>query len=279
MDHHTDDAGLSAWALPGIPEVTAGDDLAALIGAALADHARSQPHRGLRDGDVLVITSKILSKAEGRILRAEDREEAITRETVRVVASRPRAEGPGMTRIVENRLGIVGAAAGVDASNTAEGTVLLLPEDPDASAEAIRAALSRRFGVGLGVIVSDTLGRAWRVGQTDLAIGAAGIRVLHDHRGGTDSHGRPLEATQIAVADELAAVGDLVKGKASGRPVAVVRGAGHLVEREELPTPGARSLVRTGPGDMFRMGTDEAIAEGYRRAKEELPRTASTRES
>ncbi len=133
-----------------------------------------------------------------------------------MVASRPRAEGPEMTRIVENRLGIVGAAAGVDASNTAEGTVLL-PEDPDASAEAIRAALSRRFGVGLGVIVSDTLGRAWRMGQTDLAIGAAGVRVLHDHRGGIDGHGRPLEAPQIAVADELAAMGDLVKGKAAGR--------------------------------------------------------------
>lgn len=266
MDHHTDDAGLSAWALPGIPEISPGDELAALIGDALAEHAEARPERMPQEGDVLVITSKILSKAEGRIIRAEDREEAITQETVRVVASRPRAEGPGMTRIVENRLGIVGAAAGVDASNTAEGTVLLLPEDPDASAEAIRAALSRRFGVGLGVIVSDTLGRAWRMGQTDLAIGAAGVRVLHDHRGGMDGHGRPLEATQIAVADELAAMGDLVKGKASGRPVAVIRGAGHLVEREELPTPGARALVRTGPGDMFRLGADEAMAEGYRRA-------------
>lgn len=270
MDHHADDAGLAAWALPGIPEITPGTDLSVVIAEALAAYSASRPERALRDGDVMVITSKILSKAEGRIVQAADREEAITRETVRVVASRPRAEGEGYTRIVENRLGIVGAAAGVDASNTAEGTVLLLPEDPDASAERLRAALSRRFGVALGVVVSDTLGRAWRMGQTDLAIGAAGVRVLHDHRGGTDSHGRPLEATQIAVADELAAMGDLVKGKAAGRPVAVIRGAGHLVEREELPTPGARSLVRTGRQDMFRMGTDEAIAEGYRRAQEEF---------
>lgn len=270
MDHHTDDAGLAAWALPSIPEITPGTDLAVVIAEALVAHSSSRSERALRDGDVLVITSKILSKAEGRILRAEDREEAITRETVRVVASRRRPQGEGYTRIVENRLGIVGAAAGVDASNTAEGTVLLLPEDPDASAERLRAALSARFGVVLGVVVSDTLGRAWRMGQTDLAIGAAGVRVLHDHRGGVDSHGRPLEATQIAVADELAAMGDLVKGKAAGRPVAVIRGAGHLVEREELPTPGARFLVRTGSQDMFRMGTDEAIAEGYRRAQEEF---------
>lgn len=263
-DHLAADEGLTGWAPSGIPEIMSGDDLAGLIGDALAADGRMRPARVLRPGDLLVVTSKILSKAEGRVVQAADREEAITRETVREVASRPRVDGSGRLRIVENRLGIVGAAAGVDASNTTEGTVLLLPEDPDASAERLRAALSLRFGVALGVIVSDTLGRAWRTGQTDIAIGAAGVRVLHDHRGGTDSHGRALEATQIAVADELAGFGDLLKGKASGRPVAVIRGAAHLLT--ETPGEGARALVRTGPQDMFRLGTDEAMAEGYRRA-------------
>lgn len=264
-DHGTGDDGLAIWALAGVPEVRAGDDLAALIGEALAADAEARRERRLRDGDILVITSKIMSKAEGRIVHADDREAAITSETVRVVASRRRKNGTGSTRIVENRLGIVGAAAGVDASNTAEGTVLLLPEDPDASAEQIRNVISERFGVAIGVVVSDTLGRAWRVGQTDIAIGAAGLRVLHDHRGGIDAGGRPLDATQVAVADELAAAADLVKGKASGRPVAVVRGAGHLLQREGSPSR-ARDIVRTGPDDMFRLGVDEAMAEGYRRA-------------
>ncbi len=263
-DHHASEDGLQAWALPGLPEIHPGDDVAELISRALVTHAGLRPERRPQPGDVLVITSKILSKAEGRIVQAADREDAITRETIREVASRPRADGAGRTRIVENRLGIVGAAAGVDASNTAAGTVLLLPEDPDASAEMIRRTLSETFDAALGVIISDTLGRAWRTGQTDIAIGAAGVRTVHDHRGGTDGHGRALEATQIAVADELAAMGDLVKGKASGHPVAVIRGAAHLVHPG--PTPGARTLVRTGDQDMFRLGTEEAMAEGYRRA-------------
>lgn len=264
-DHGADSEGLAVWALPGIPEVRPGDDLSLLITEALQRQAESRTERALRGGDVLVITSKVMSKAEGRIIRAADREGAITRETVRLVASRPRVNQPGVTRIVENRLGVVGAAAGVDASNTEEGTVLLLPENPDASAEVIRAAIAERFGVAVGIVVSDTLGRAWRVGQTDIAIGASGLRVLHDHRGGSDAGGKPLEATQIAVADELAAAADLVKGKASGLPVAVVRGARHLVT--DTPGAGARALVRTGPDDMFRLGTDEAMAEGYRRAR------------
>lgn len=263
-DHGAGDDGLEIWSLAGMPEVQPGADLAAMIAEALIREGSRRPDRQPRDGDVLVITSKILSKAEGRIVLAEDREEAITSETVRVVASRARQNGDGFTRIVENRLGIVGAAAGVDSSNTDEGTVLLLPEDPDASAELLRAALADLLGVSLGIVISDTLGRAWRVGQTDIAIGAAGLRVLHDHRGGVDANGRALDATQVAVADELAGAADLVKGKASGRPVAVVRGAGHLLTGGA--SEGARSVVRTGPGDMFRMGTDEALAEGYRRA-------------
>ncbi|MFJ1867842.1 coenzyme F420-0:L-glutamate ligase [Streptomyces sp. NPDC088097] len=229
-------------ALPGIPEVRPGDDLAALIAAAAPD---------LRDGDVLLVTSKIVSKAEGRIVRADSREEAIDAETVRVVARR------GPLRIVENRQGLVMAAAGVDASNTEPGTVLLLPEDPDASAAALRGGLRERLAVDVGVVVTDTFGRPWRAGLTDVAIGAAGVRVLDDLRGATDGHGNPLSSTVVATADELAAAGDLVKGKAAGLPVAVVRGLGHL--RGEGST--ARDLVRAAADDMFRLGTSEAVRE------------------
>ncbi|KOV90987.1 F420-0--gamma-glutamyl ligase [Streptomyces sp. NRRL B-1140] len=227
----------------GIPEVTAGDDLAKLIAAA---------GPGLADGDVLLVTSKIVSKAEGRIVRAADREAAIDAETVRVVARR------GALRIVENRQGLVMAAAGVDASNTPSGTVLLLPEDPDASARAIREGLRDALGVDVGVVVTDTFGRPWRSGLTDVAIGAAGVRVLDDLRGGTDAYGNPLSATVVATADELAAAGDLVKGKASGLPVAVVRGLGHLVSRGD-DGEGARAMVRGARDDMFRLGTSEAV--------------------
>ncbi|MEJ1089869.1 coenzyme F420-0:L-glutamate ligase [Microbacterium sp. Mu-80] len=243
---------ISVWALPGIPEVQSGDDLAALILAALDETP-------LEDGDVLVVTSKIVSKAEGRIVQAEDREAAITAETVRVVATRPRADG-GMTRIVQNRLGIVGAAAGVDASNTAFGTVLLLPLDPDASARHLARALRAATGAEIGVIVSDTLGRPWRDGQTDIAIGAAGVHVFDRLSGEVDSAGRPLVVTLPCIADELAAAGDLVKGKLSGCPVAVVRGMGRIVGRLELP--GAASIVRDAAKDMFRLGADEAYRMG-----------------
>ncbi|WP_250446253.1 coenzyme F420-0:L-glutamate ligase [Actinotalea sp. C106] len=246
---------LTVWAPDGVPEVAPGDDLAALLGEALAT---GHPDGPPVDGDVLVVTSKVVSKAEGRVVAAADREAAITAETVRVVASR---EHPGgVTRIVENRLGLVMAAAGVDASNTPEGTVLLLPLDPDASARALRRTLEARFGVRLGVLVSDTAGRPWRHGQTDLAIGAAGVRVIEDLRGGVDTHGRPLAVTMAAVADELAAAAELVKGKTAGRPVAVVRGSGHVTPEDG---PGARALVRLGPEDMFAQGTAEAYAAGW----------------
>ncbi|MFE2411964.1 coenzyme F420-0:L-glutamate ligase [Kitasatospora sp. NPDC059408] len=225
----------------GLPEIEAGADLAALIAKAGT----------YEDGDVLLVTSKIVSKAEGRLLHAVDREAAIDAETVRVVARR------GPARIVENRNGFVMAAAGVDASNTAPGTVLLLPEDPDASARALRAALQRLTGRRLAVVVTDTFGRPWRNGLTDVAIGAAGLSVLEDHRGRTDSHGNELVLTVTATADELAAAGDLVKGKAGGVPVAVVRGLGHLVTAED--GEGTRPLVRPAADDMFRLGTSEAL--------------------
>ncbi|WP_243730340.1 coenzyme F420-0:L-glutamate ligase [Nesterenkonia salmonea] len=252
---------VTVWAVPKIPQVQPGDDLTALICTAVGEAE-------LHHGDILVVTSKIVSKAEGRIVQAENREAAITAETLRAVASRPRADGEGLTRIVENRLGIVCAAAGVDASNTAPGTVLLLPQDPDASAAAMRSGIRQRLGVEVGVLISDTLGRAWRVGQTDAAIGSSGVRPLHDHRGGSDSAGRALAVTESAVADEICAMADLVKGKSSGLPVAVVRGLDHLLDPE---APGARALVRTGDQDMFRLGTDEAIAEGFRRAQDGEP--------
>ena len=248
-------AVLEVWALPGIPEVTPGDDLVALITDAVA--LSGIP---LRDGDVLVITSKIVSKAEGRIVAADDREAAITAETVRIVATRERAGG-GVTRIVQNRLGIVGAAAGVDASNTAAGTVLLLPEDPDASARQIAAALRAQADAEIGVIISDTLGRPWREGQTDIAIGAAGVHVFDDLKGKVDSAGRPLIVTLPCIADELAATGDLVKGKLSGSPVAVVRGMQRVVGGLHLP--GAASIVRSPERDMFRLGADEAYRAGF----------------
>ncbi|MCX2185586.1 coenzyme F420-0:L-glutamate ligase [Streptomyces sp. SKN60] len=236
------------WALDGLPEVAAGDDLAKLIASATAG-----PGAGLVDGDVLLVTSKIVSKAEGRVIAAADREAAIDAETVRVVARR------GALRIVENRQGLVMAAAGVDASNTPAGTVLLLPEDPDASAARIRAGLRETLGVDVGVVVTDTFGRPWRNGLTDVAIGAAGVRVLDDLRGATDSHGNELNVTVTATADELAAAGDLVKGKAAGRPVAVVRGLPHVVAPDDQA--GARALVRDAADDMFRLGTSEAVRE------------------
>lgn len=243
---------LQIWALGGIPEVTAGTDLVATIADAAGET--------LRDGDILVVTSKIVSKAEGRMIAADDREDAITGETVRVVASRTSPTGH-TTRIVENRLGIVSAAAGVDASNTPHGTVLLLPSDPDASARALATGLRSLLGVKVGVIVSDTLGRAWREGQTDSAIGAAGVHVFEDLRGRTDAEGRPLVVTMPCVADEIASASDLVKGKASRMPVAVVRGRADLVGTLDLP--GARSIVRDPERDMFRLGADEAYAEGF----------------
>ncbi|MBN9151255.1 MAG: coenzyme F420-0:L-glutamate ligase [Cryobacterium sp.] len=249
-------SSFSGWGVEGIPEIAAGDDLAAIIARAVVSDGASP----LEDGDILVVTSKIVSKAEGRQIVAADREDAITAETVRVVASK--AHAGGVTRIVENRQGLTLAAAGVDSSNTPEGMVLLLPVDPDASARSICAALRLATGLRLGVIISDTLGRPWRLGQTDIAIGAAGVRVLNDLRGSHDAGGRRLDATVIAIADELAAAADLVKGKASGMPVAVIRGLGRFVG--DLDEPGASSIIRPAEDDLFRLGADEAYEQGYR---------------
>jgi coenzyme F420-0:L-glutamate ligase/coenzyme F420-1:gamma-L-glutamate ligase len=229
--------GISITGITGLPEVTSGADLAGLIDAAAPD---------LADGDILVVTSKIISKAEGRIVTAS-REQAIDAEMVRLVAQR------GPARIVETRHGLVLAAAGVDNSNTAPGTVALLPEDPDASARRLRKALAERRGVRIGVIITDTLGRPWRIGQTDAAIGAAGVVPVRDYRGGNDTYGNPLEVTLTAVADEIAAAADLVKGKTTGIPVAVVRGLDGFVA--DADGPGAAALIRPASEDMFRYGS------------------------
>jgi coenzyme F420-0:L-glutamate ligase / coenzyme F420-1:gamma-L-glutamate ligase len=227
----------------GLPEIAAGADLARLIGDAAP---------GLRDGDIVVVTSKIVSKAEGRVIRA-DRERAIDGEAVRVVARR------GQTRIVETRHGLVLAAAGVDSSNTAPGTVVLLPEDPDGSARRLRKALAERRGVSVAVVITDTMGRPWRTGQTDTAIGAAGLMPLRDHRGQADTFGNPLEVTVAAVGDEIAAAADLVKAKTTQVPVAIVRGLAELVTNSD--GPGAAALIRPAADDMFRLGAADVLRE------------------
>ena len=230
---------LEIWGVAGIGEIAEGADLGAVIAAAEPD---------LRDGDVLVVTSKVVSKAEGRLVDG-DREAAIDGESVRLVAQR------GATRIVETRHGFVLAAAGVDASNVPAGKVALLPVDPDRSAGRIRAAVRRLRGVNVAVVVTDTFGRPWRNGLVDVAIGAAGIAALDDHRGRTDAHGHALEMTVTAVADEVASAAELVKGKLAGVPVAVVRGLRYDVDADGV---GARPLVRPAAEDMFRLGTAEA---------------------
>jgi coenzyme F420-0:L-glutamate ligase / coenzyme F420-1:gamma-L-glutamate ligase len=231
----------------GIGEVQVGADLAALLTAVIA----------LQDGDIVVVTSKVVSKAEGR-LRSGSREEALAGETDRTVAVR------GGTAIVRNRLGLVMAAAGIDASNTLPDTVVLLPEDPDASARRLRQGLRSRTGRNVAVLVSDTAGRAWREGQTDIAVGAAGLDPLHDYAGSTDSHGNELAVTAPAIADELAAAADLVKRKLDRRPVALVRGLSDLVLDPQEHGPGASALVRAEATDMFGLGAREAVMAALR---------------
>jgi coenzyme F420-0:L-glutamate ligase/coenzyme F420-1:gamma-L-glutamate ligase len=244
--------------VPGIGEVTPGADLAGLI-------AEAAPW--LRDGDVLVVTSKIVSKAEGRLApvpppgpeRERVRAAVIAGETARVVANR------GGTRIVATHHGFVMASAGVDASNVDSSYLALLPKDPDASARALRAALAERHGRRVAVVISDTSGRPWRNGLTDVALGAAGIEPLRDHRGQTDRYGNQLHLTQVAVVDELAAAAELVKGKHDQIPVAVVRGLSAAGAGEDGPGVVA-TLVRDGAQDMFALGTAEARAAGLREA-------------
>ncbi|MFD9737869.1 coenzyme F420-0:L-glutamate ligase [Umezawaea sp. NPDC059074] len=250
MTDHSASAGIEVLPVPGLPEFRPGDDLGAAVAAAAP---------WLRDGDVVVVTSKIMSKVEGRLIavpsdpeeRDAVRREWVLAESVRVLARKSR------TLITQNRLGIVQAASGVDASNVAGDEIALLPVDPDGSAAALRADLAARLGVTVGVVVTDTMGRAWRVGQTDAAIGSAGLAVVHRYRGQVDSQGNELVVTEVAVADEIAAAADLVKGKLGGMPVAVLRG---LSIEDDGST--ARELTRPIEEDLFRLGTSEAIEQG-----------------
>lgn len=237
---------LEVLAPDGVGEVADGDDLAALVLEAFA------PAGGLRDGDVVTVTSKVVSKAEGRAVPGT-RDDALPGETVRVVARR------GPTTIVRNRQGLTMAAAGIDASHVAPGQVLLLPEDPDASARAIRRTLVEAGGACVGVLITDTAGRAWRQGQVDLAVGAAGVRVLESFAGRLDAHGNELQVTEPALADEIAAAVELASGKLGGRPFARLRGRPDLVLPADDDGPGAAALVRPDGADLFGLGTREAV--------------------
>jgi len=242
-------------ALPGLAEIRPGDDLGALLAAAApAD---------LASGDVLVVAHKVVSKAENRLRKLSE------------VTAGPRAQALGAAQgkdprlvqvvldesgallraergvlVCETRQGFVCANAGVDRSNVDADTVLLLPEEPDASARALRAAIAARRGVRPAVVVSDSFGRAWRVGQTDVALGAAGIAVLDDWRGRRDSRGRELGATVIAIADAVAAAADLARAKDSGEPVVLVRGLERFVT--DTDGAGAAALRRRAEQDLFR---------------------------
>ncbi|MEO9327321.1 coenzyme F420-0:L-glutamate ligase [Gordonia aurantiaca] len=252
-DHRAPD-GLEIRPVTGLGEFTTDSDVAGEILAAAP---------WLADGDVLVVTSKIISKAEGRMVTAptdpEERDalrrRLVEQEAVRVLARKNR------TLITENRLGIVQAASGIDGSNVRGDELALLPEDPDASAARLRRDIAERAGLDVAVIITDTMGRAWRTGQTDVAIGSAGIAVTHPYEGGVDDYGNPLVVTDIAVADELAAAADLVKGKLAGVPVAVVRGYSPVDDGST-----AAALIRPADEDLFRLGTEEAIAQGRREA-------------
>ena len=244
---------ITLWAPPGVEEVRPGDDLADHLLAAVG----STGGAALADGDVVCVTSKVVSKAEGRI-EAGDRAEAVARETRRLVARR------GPLSIVVNRLGLIMAAAGVDASNVESGHVLLLPEDPDASARALRSGIAARSGVNVAVLVTDTAGRAWREGQTDMAVGAAGLQVLDDHVGRIDSYGNVLAVTAPAVADELAGAAELAAGKLGRTPFVVVRGRADLVLAPDDDGPGAASLLRPEGMDLFGLGSREAVLAALR---------------
>lgn len=223
-------------------EVQNGDDLATLLLEAL-----ESAHETALDGDVVVVTSKVVSKSEGRVVNFDGTDEAklrlIEAESVRVLRRR------GTLRITETAHGFVNANAGIDLSNTSAGTAVLLPKDPDRSARRLRGELARRLGVDVGVVITDTFGRAWRNGVTDVAIGSAGLRAILDLRGSRDAHGRVLEATEVAVVDEIAASANLVLHKAASTPFALLRGLDSSFFGEGSIVG---DVVRAPHGDLFR---------------------------
>jgi coenzyme F420-0:L-glutamate ligase/coenzyme F420-1:gamma-L-glutamate ligase len=241
-----DGDGLTVLAVHGIGEVVPGADLGLLIAGALAPAVAQGPD--LRDGDVLVVTQKVVSKAEGWLVALdhadpEAKAALVERESVRVLRRRDELI------ISETRHGFVCANAGVDLSNVADGTAALLPEDPDLSARRLRGSLGHALGADIGVIVSDTFGRAWRRGVTDVAIGCAGIAGVVDLKGTLDAGGRELMATEVCVADEIAGAAELVMGKDRGIPVAIVRGVPAAWLR---PASVRAEIVRPPDEDLFR---------------------------
>ena len=238
----------------GIPEINPGDDLAALILAAVIKGP------GLVANDILVVTSKVVSKAEGQMVPSQTREAIIDEETVRIIAQR------GSTKIVETKHGLIMAAAGVDASNAPKGMILKLPEDSDLSARKLRAEF-HKVAQPIGVIITDTMGRAWRLGLTDNAIGVAGVTTLLDYRGQKDAAGRTLEQSVTAVADEIASTAELVKGKLDQIPVVLIRGLDQYVTVED--GKGARAIVRPPAEDLFGLGAEMAEKIGYLRGFED----------
>jgi coenzyme F420-0:L-glutamate ligase/coenzyme F420-1:gamma-L-glutamate ligase len=240
-----DGPALTVWPVRGIGEIQPGDDLATIV-------AETAGAAGAATGDVLVVTQKIVSKAEGRLEAVDpadplSHKPLVERESVRILRRR------GDLIISETAHGFVCANAGIDLSNVAAGQAALLPVDPDRSARRIRARVRAAAGIDVGVIVSDTFGRAWRRGVTDVAIGCAGIRAVVDLRGTTDAMGRELMVTEVAVVDEIASAANLVLGKATGWPVAIVRGVdpAWLVDDEEQ-VGVVRDLVRDPAEDLFR---------------------------
>ncbi len=233
---------LRVVALGGVGEVVEGDDLAELLLAALDHDGHTLTHH-----DLVVVTSKVVSKSEGRVVEVDDTPEAkvelVEREARRVLRRR------GTLRITETAHGFVNANAGVDLSNADAGTAVLLPVDPDRSARRLRAEIRRRRDVDVAVVITDTFGRAWRQGVADVAIGSAGLRALLDLRGTKDANGRTLEATEVAVADEVAAAAHLVLGKANATPFALVRG---LDESFFGDGSVGDDLVRRPSEDLFR---------------------------
>lgn len=234
---------LTTWGVTGIGEIKPDDQLGDIIVAA----CRNEPNGPLLDGDVLVVTQKVVSKAEGQLVAIDptnplSHKQLVEDEAVRIVRRR------GDLIITETKHGFVCANSGVDLSNVERGQAALLPKDSDRSARRIRDIVRAQLGVEVGVIVSDTFGRAWRKGLTDVAIGVAGIAAVVDLRGTSDALGRVMQVTEVAIADELASAAELVMGKSSGIPVAVVRGADPSWFREA----SVRELVRPPQEDLFR---------------------------
>jgi coenzyme F420-0:L-glutamate ligase / coenzyme F420-1:gamma-L-glutamate ligase len=231
-------AGVTILPITGIPEASSDDDVSTLIGDAI-----SEP---LLDGDVLVVTHKLISKAEGRVVDLADdgpdsHRHLVEEEAVRIIRRR------GHLVIAQTRHGFICANAGVDRSNAGPARAVLLPEDPDRSANRIRLRLRQRFGVEIAVIVTDTFGRPWRAGLVDVAIGVAGMAAINDLRGTTDTFGKVLEVSEVAIVDEIAAAADLVMGKATGIPAAIVRGVSWKPSEA-----GIGPIIRPAAEDMFR---------------------------